>query len=163
MRRIVTGHGEDGRSKVVTDESVAHHNFGDSGCHGWAIWGRDDAPTFPDDGAEPPTTGSFPPIGGCRASVMRLAPGRTEAFDRFVADNLVQYADPAIAGMHRTPSLDFDIVVSGHVFLQLDEGEVELGPGDIVVQNGTNHRWINRSDEDVTVAVVVVGARDAAE
>jgi hypothetical protein len=38
--------------------------------------------------------------------------------------------------------------------------EVELGPGDIVVQNGTNHRWVNRSDDEVTMAVVLVGARD---
>jgi mannose-6-phosphate isomerase-like protein (cupin superfamily) len=161
MRRIVTGHGADGRSRVVSDEELEQHSFGDSASYGWPVWGREDPPTFPDDGSRPSTRGPFPGVGGCRVTVMRLLPGDTEAFDRFVAGSLSRYADPALAGMHRTSTLDFDIVLSGHMILQLDDGEVELGPGDIVVQNGTNHRWENRSNEEVTMAVVLVGAHDA--
>ena len=45
-------------------------------------------------------------------------------------------------GMHRTDSTDFGVVLSGNVALELDDGvEVLLSPGDVVVQNGTRHRW----------------------
>jgi mannose-6-phosphate isomerase-like protein (cupin superfamily) len=62
-------------------------------------------------------------------------------------------------GMHTTDSVDFDFVVSGEVFLELDDGaEVLLRPGDSVVQNGTRHRWNNRSDQPCTIVVAIVGA-----
>ena len=65
-------------------------------------------------------------------------------------------------GMHTTDSVDFDYVVSGEVYLELDDGaEVLLKPGDCVVQNGTRHRWNNRSDQPCTVVVAIVGAQRA--
>ena len=61
--------------------------------------------------------------------------------------------------MHTTDSVDFDFVVSGEVYLELDNGEeVLLRPGDSVVQNGTRHRWNNRSDQPCTIVVAIVGA-----
>lgn len=56
--------------------------------------------------------------------------------------------------MHATPRTDFDIILNGTVGLELDDGEVMLQPGDIVVQNGTLHRWHNRGS---TVARIVGG------
>ena len=94
-------------------------------------------------------------------SVLRLAAGQSEAFDQFVVEGLAEFADAEEPGMHRTASLDFDIVLSGSVVLQLDEGEVELHAGDIVVQNGTRHRWVNRGTEDAVLAVTIVGAENA--
>ena len=91
-------------------------------------------------------------------TVLRLASGQSEAFDQFVVQGLAEFADPNEPGMHRTASLDFDIVLSGSVVLQVDDGEVELRAGDIVVQNGTRHRWVNRGDEDAVLAVAIVGA-----
>ena len=61
--------------------------------------------------------------------------------------------------MHRTATLDFEYIIEGTLTLELDDGvEVELGPGDVVVQNGTRHRWSNRSDAPVKFIAITVGA-----
>jgi quercetin dioxygenase-like cupin family protein len=61
--------------------------------------------------------------------------------------------------MHRTATLDYDVVLEGVVGLELDDGvEVELHPGDVVVQNGTRHRWHNRGDSMARVMSIIVGA-----
>lgn len=62
-------------------------------------------------------------------------------------------------GMHTTETVDFDVIVSGEVYLELDDGaEVLLKAGDCVIQNGTRHAWHNRSSEKCVVAVTLVGA-----
>jgi quercetin dioxygenase-like cupin family protein len=62
-------------------------------------------------------------------------------------------------GMHTTDTVDFDVVISGEVYLELDDGaEVLLTAGDCVIQNGTRHAWHNRSSEKCVVAVTLVGA-----
>jgi quercetin dioxygenase-like cupin family protein len=89
---------------------------------------------------------------------MELAP-RGDDFDHFVRDALAPWADPDNPGMHRTPSIDYDIVLSGTVGLELDDGtEVTLRPGDVVVQNGTRHRWHNRGDGIARVASIMIGS-----
>jgi mannose-6-phosphate isomerase-like protein (cupin superfamily) len=160
VRRVVTGHKGD-RSTFVADGPADVMPLGPGG-EAFAIWARDDTASFPDDGTAPETAGApFPPIGGCRVMVLRLAAGESQAFDQFVTEGLAEFADPSQPGMHRTASLDFDIVLSGSVVLQLDDGEVELHAGDIVVQNGTRHRWENRGTEDAVMAVAIVGAGQA--
>jgi quercetin dioxygenase-like cupin family protein len=90
---------------------------------------------------------------------MELAPGGDD-FQQYVRDVLVPWADPDNPGMHRTPSIDFDIVLAGTVGLELDYGtEVTLSPGDVVIQNGTRHRWHNRGDGVARVASVMVGGQ----
>jgi quercetin dioxygenase-like cupin family protein len=62
-------------------------------------------------------------------------------------------------GMHTTDTVDFDLVLSGKVYLVLDDGaEVLLKAGDSVVQNGTRHAWENRSSKDCVIAVALIGA-----
>jgi quercetin dioxygenase-like cupin family protein len=62
--------------------------------------------------------------------------------------------------MHTTPTIDFEVVLSGEVVLELDDGaEVTLRPGDTVVQNGTRHRWRNSGAEPAVLAVFIAGAR----
>lgn len=156
VRRVVTGH-EGGRSVFVSDGPVEATPLG-TGGDAWMVWGRDDTARFPDDGSQPEAVSPFPPVAGCRMTVLRLASGQSEAFDQFVVQGLAEFADPNEPGMHRTATLDFDIVLSGSVVLQVDDGEVELRAGDIVVQNGTRHRWVNRGDEDAMLAVAIFGA-----
>jgi mannose-6-phosphate isomerase-like protein (cupin superfamily) len=158
VRRVVTGHAN-GRSRFVVDETLDATPLGPGG-DAWMVWGRDDTAKFPDDGSQPTTHAFFPPVGGCRLSVIRLAAGQSEAFDQFVVQGLAEFADADEPGMHRTASLDFDVVLSGSVVLQLDDGEVELHAGDVVVQNGTRHRWENRGTEDAVLAVAIVGAEN---
>ena len=69
--------------------------------------------------------------------------------------------DPDRPGMHTTQSVDIGVVLDGQLVLELDDGEVLLGPGDVIVQNGTRHAWRNRSDRNCTMAFVMIGADDS--
>jgi len=58
--------------------------------------------------------------------------------------------------MHRTETIDYAIVMSGEIVMLLDEGEVVLRAGDILVQCGTNHAWVNRSNAPAVVVFVLI-------
>jgi quercetin dioxygenase-like cupin family protein len=61
--------------------------------------------------------------------------------------------------MHTTDTVDFDVIVSGEVYLELDDGaKVLLRAGDCVIQNRTRHAWHNRSPEKCVISVAIVGA-----
>jgi quercetin dioxygenase-like cupin family protein len=73
---------------------------------------------------------------------------------------LLDAMEPDHPGMHTTDTIDFDIVLSGDVWLELDDGaEVKLSTGDCVIQNGTRHAWHNRSNAPTTMASALIGAR----
>ena len=61
-------------------------------------------------------------------------------------------------GMHTTPTIDYGIVLSGEIDLELDEGEVHLQAGDVVVQRGTRHAWRNRGTEPCRIAFVLISS-----
>ena len=62
--------------------------------------------------------------------------------------------------MHTTDTIDYDIILSGELWMELDDGmEVHLKPGDCVIQNGTRHAWRNRSSESCIMASVMIGAK----
>ena len=70
--------------------------------------------------------------------------------------------EPDNPGMHTTDTIDFEVVLSGEVILELDDGaETVLRPGDTVVQNGTRHAWHNRGSKTARLAVFIAGARHA--
>ena len=82
-----------------------------------------------------------------RHDVEALLPGAGEFLE---ADN---------PGMHTTQTVDIGVVLTGELWLELDDGaEVHLRPGDIVVQNGTRHAWRNKGSQPCTVAYALVGA-----
>lgn len=160
VRRVVTGHTPDGTAVFVSDEEVTGFPVGDRGSNAVAVWGRDDTAHFPDDGARPAMAGAFPPPGGCAVAIVELAP-HDDAFHEFVRTGLAEWADPDHPGMHRTATIDYDVVLAGTIGLELDDGaEVTLGPGDIVIQNGTRHRWHNRGDTVARLMAVTIGARN---
>ncbi|HEV8297563.1 MAG TPA: cupin domain-containing protein [Acidimicrobiales bacterium] len=95
--------------------------------------------------------------------MLELAPEGDE-FHEFVRTSIAPWADPDEPGMHRTPTIDYDVVLEGTVGLELDNGvETTLGPGDVVVQNGTRHRWHNRGDTVARILSVIVGAHHRIE
>jgi quercetin dioxygenase-like cupin family protein len=68
--------------------------------------------------------------------------------------------EPDNPGMHFTDTVDYVIVLDGEVWLEVDGGkDVLLKKHDVVIQNGTRHAWRNKSDRNVTIAAVLVGAR----
>jgi quercetin dioxygenase-like cupin family protein len=70
--------------------------------------------------------------------------------------------EPESPGMHTTDTVDFEVVLSGEIVLELDDGaEVVLKPGDTVVQNGTRHAWRNRGDVPAVIAAGLIGAHRA--
>ena len=171
IRRVVTGHSAVGRAVVASDEVVAPITLQlMPGAEFYRLWGADAAPQFPDDGSQPPHVQYFPPIGGFRFGLFTVQPATTatpegldfgQAFAEMEAalPGLAGHMEPDAPGMHTTATIDYEFVVSGSVLLELDDGvEVELHPGDTVVQNGTRHAWRNRGTEPCTLVVVLVGA-----
>jgi mannose-6-phosphate isomerase-like protein (cupin superfamily) len=174
VRRVVTGHDAHGRAVVASDEQV--EGFGPAlmpGAEFHRLWGGDGTPRFPDDGRPPPQSTYFPPVGGFRFGTFTLPPPGGEVppdldVAAALADmeahlpGLLAHMEPDDPGMHTTATIDFEVVLSGEVVLELDDGaEVTLRPGDTVVQNGTRHRWHNRGSEPATLAVFIVGAHHA--
>ena len=163
VRRIVTGHTPEGKAIVVSDEAVPPISMGDGGSAATLLWGRDDLAQFPDDGSQPMMSAAFPLPGGCALAILELAPQGDE-FHAFVRDALVPWADPNEPGMHRTPTIDYDIVLEGTIGLELDDGvDVTLEAGDVVVQNCTRHRWHNRGNTIARLMAVTIGAHHRIE
>ena len=163
VRRVVTGHTPEGEAVVVSDGEVPSIPIGDGGSAATLLWNRDDPGRFPDDGSQPTMSAAFPLPGGCSLAVMELAPEGND-FHEFVRTALAPWADPDEPGMHRTATMDYDIVLDGIVGLELDNGaEVTLKPGDVVVQNGTRHRWHNRGNTIARLLAVTVGAYQETE
>ena len=98
------------------------------------LWAGDEAPRFPDDGAPPPPTTYFPPVGGFRFGIFTLPPhGETApgpdvdiaaALDELntALPGMLDYMEPSDPGMHTTDTIDFEVVLSGEVTLELDDG-----------------------------------------
>ena len=172
VRRVVTGHDSNGKAVFASDEVVPPVQTALSPTSSFhVLWAGDEAPRFPDDGTRPPFTTYFPPVGGFRFGLFTLPPHGEPApgpdVDIAAALNelntalpgLLDHMEPADPGMHTTATVDFEVVLSGEVGLELDDGaSVHLHPGDTVVQNGTRHRWSNPGDEPATLAVFICGA-----
>jgi len=134
------------------------------------LWGSDEAPTFPDAGSPRPARAYFPPVGGFRFGVFTIGPDSVtmpKDLDMQLATVEIEDKLPGLAahleadnpGMHRSDTIDFEYVLTGEVWLELDDGqEVHLRAGDTVVQNGTRHAWRNKSREPCRVVFFLVGA-----
>jgi mannose-6-phosphate isomerase-like protein (cupin superfamily) len=166
IRRVATGYGGDGKAMVASDTAVQGIRTGPWEFH--LLWGTDAKARFPDDGARPHAPNFFPPLEGCRFMVMTLepeswpqpAPADPSAALAEIEAKLPGLLAPMEAdGMHATNSIDFEYVIEGEVTLELDDGrEVLLKAGDTLVQNGTRHRWHNRSSTPCRIVLCLVGA-----
>jgi mannose-6-phosphate isomerase-like protein (cupin superfamily) len=171
VRRVVTGHDVEGRARVVDDRAVEPITSKlMPGCATYRLWGRDERPTFPDDGSPRRAEAYYPPRDGSRFMINTIAPGELvpppdldEAAALAELERLMPGAmaamEPDTPGMHTTDSIDYVLVVSGEVTLDLDDGEqAMLRAGDVVVQNGTRHAWRNHGTEPCTIVGVAIGA-----
>lgn len=171
IRCVVTGRTASGKSVVAKDvasEPVTLALLPGFEFH--RLWGADSPPQLPSDGTLPPHLRYFPPLGGFRFGYFSLPPNTeklaasTDLAAGFAElqsklPGMAEVLEPMHPGMHTTDTVDFDIVVSGEVYLELDDGaEVFLKTGDCVVQNGTRHAWHNRSSKDCVIAVTLIGA-----
>ena len=170
-RRVVTGHNAASQAVFASDTTVSTEPLrGFPGLEFLQLWGADSLPHFPDGGSRASWNGYFPPLGGFRFSILTFPPPqaqhltpeeRAAAFADMerVVPGLAAYMEPANPGMHTSDTIDFGYVISGSIWLELDDGAAnELHAGDTFVQNGTRHAWRNRSAEPCKVLFVVVGA-----
>lgn len=171
IRRVVTGHDSNGKSVFASDELVdGYHPMLNPASAFHLLWNGDEPPRFPDDGARPAPTTYFPAVGGFRFGTFTLPPAGTAtpadldvpaALAEMEANlpGMLGHMDPSQPGMHTTSTIDFEVVLTGQVVLELDDGaEVVLEAGDTVVQNGTRHAWHNRGDVPAHIAVFLIGA-----
>ncbi|MFZ0262779.1 MAG: cupin domain-containing protein [Pseudolabrys sp.] len=141
IRRVVTGHSAEGRARIEIDENVKNVISNRPGALSSVIWTTKGFPVN-NDGFEDPTSGSFKTTveGGTVFRVVRYQPG-------------------VAARNHRTDSIDYAVVISGAIEMELDDGVVvKLKAGDVLVQRGTMHNWVNRGTEDCVVAFVLISA-----
>ena len=143
IRRIVTTHDAAGKAIIGTDEIATNHKWSGRGMVSTLIWSSDESPcemwTDEDYGAR--RIGTQPPPNGNRFTINDYPagmPGR----------------------MHRTDTLDVIFCMSGSIDMELDDGaEVHMDPGDIMIQQGANHSWINRGDETCRLAILLIDAK----
>ena len=141
IRRVVTGHDEQGRARVAIDEvcsNVISRRPNHASCVVWS------SGVFPADNGE-----EFD--GGAR-EVATTDPGGT-------VFRIVQYQPGVAPRNHRTESLDYAVVLSGEIDMELDGSVVHLRAGDVLVQRGTMHNWVNRGSQPCVIAFVLVAAK----
>src|SRR5262245_20469176 len=133
IRRVVTGHDRDNIARVIMDGPATNAKGGASGATSTLIWSTDSAPAdiaigedVEDLGAR--ILGTAPPANGTRFAVITFPPGNP-------------------GRMHRTETIDYVIVMQGELDMDMDDSTVKLKAGDVMVQRGTNHAWVNRSEE----------------
>ena len=173
MRRVVTGV-VGGRSVFLSDGKPAnmHSYIGWPGHKTALIWSTEATPHLPLRSGDEPASGDrvTPAVGETRLLRVTFPPDSIFADPSFDPERygdeagqhlpgLIEAFEPNGSGMHRTASIDYGIVLDGEVWLELDDGaEVQLHQGDIIVQGGTRHAWRNKSDREVTLVFVLVGA-----
>jgi len=141
IRRVVTGHDTSGHAIVKIDEVVknlASSRLGATACVVWTTEGfRVDNDGDEDAGLR--KTGTTLD-NGTVFRILELVPGVTPR-------------------NHRTDSIDYAVVMSGEVEMELDDAKVHLKAGDVLVQRGTIHNWVNRGSEPCVIAFVLIAAK----
>ena len=139
VRKVVTGHDAKGRAVIARDEQIDGVPIPGLGELAF-LWAADEPATYPNAGDNPAAPAPFPPVGGIRFLIATYSPESDVVAPEPLAGMHVDDGDEL--GMHRTDSTDFGVVLSGNLALQLDDGaEVSLSPGDVLIENGTRHRW----------------------
>jgi len=173
IRRVVTGHDERGRAKVISDGPApfVHVNKIDPNWYSIDLYRTHETPALITAGDAETTEGPRRQMPTKNGTVLRINhfPPESEAVRQMTPED----SRRAFAGlgneqaatfgkggrhplMHRTETVDYAIVLSGEITMVLDDQDVILHAGDIVIQRGTNHAWSNRSDAPAMVVFVLI-------
>jgi len=141
VRRVVTGHDDQGRAKVLIDEMVKNVATQRPGALYSVIWSSEGFPVDNDGNVDP----SGKKIGTTIANgtVFRV----------------VSFGPGVAPRNHRTDSIDYAVVMSGEIDMELDDGKVHLKAGDVLVQRGTIHNWVNNGVEPCVIPFTLVSAK----
>jgi mannose-6-phosphate isomerase-like protein (cupin superfamily) len=169
IRRIVTGLDADNKAIVLFDSRLTL-TPGRYGITAVNLWITDSYPpgySFKSDPATKPI-GISPPDNGTKFRVVEFPPldPATEArmepnfLQKSVGDRAPNKGLPVTHPlMHRTRTVDYVVVLSGEIDMTLDDSVVHLKPGDVVIQQATNHAWINRGTQPCRMLFVLMDAK----
>jgi quercetin dioxygenase-like cupin family protein len=141
VRRVITGHDGNGRAIVKIDDVSTNVFTSRPGATACNVWTTEGFPASNDGDADE----------GARQVGTTLKNG--------TIFRVIEFAPGVAPRNHRTSSIDYIVVISGAIDMELDDSVVRLKAGDVMVQRGTIHNWVNRGAESCVLAVVLVDAR----
>ena len=141
VRRVITGHDANGKAVVKIDEVAKNVTSGRPGATACNIWTTEGFPVNNDGDADE----------GQRKVATTLKSG--------TIFRIIEFAPGLAARNHRTDSIDYIVVISGEIEMELDDTLVRLKAGDVMVQRGTIHNWVNRGGSPCVLAVILVDAK----
>ena len=168
VRRVVTGHDDSGKAVVLQDGIATNTRVrAFAGTASTLLWVTDGAPADISGTGDPAARAiatAPPPCGSIFRMVdfTPLTPEMEAVTHADVARELGVAHDPHHQGRHpfehRTKSIDYAIVLSGEIDMLLDDSEVHMKAGDVMIQQGTNHTWLNRGKEVCRIAFILIDA-----
>jgi uncharacterized cupin superfamily protein len=174
LRRVVTGNDAQGRSGVLHDSATPNYFPRPTGTCFYELWTLDRVPTGiagdADAGAAGRPFGHSPPANGAHWRITHSPAKRVEVVSKAEQAKLdaenstggTQRLEGARAeGMHRTPSVDYAVCLEGERHLVLEDSDVLIRAGDVVIQLGNWHSWENRSGVPVLMSYVMIGGEFA--
>ena len=142
LRRVVTGHDGNGKAIVTIDE-ICKPVSPREGVSAAVVW----------------TSEGFPVNNDGDADEAKRQTGTTH--DNGTVFRVIEFAPGNGGRNHRTDSIDYACILSGEIDMDIDGEEVHLKAGDVIVQRGTIHNWINRGGEPCVIAFVLIAAHPA--
>ena len=143
VRRVVTGHDANRRAVVKIDEVSNNITSSRPGATACVVW----------------TTESFPVNNSGDADVGLRAVGTT--LKNGTVFRVIEFAPGVAPRNHRTDSIDYAVLVSGEIDMELENSVVHLKAGDVLVQRGTIHNWVNRGTTPCVMAFILIDAKPA--
>jgi hypothetical protein len=172
IRRIVTGHDENGKSCIIKDgPSPAIRLVAERpGYRVTNLWRTLESPCDIDAGDSIiEQHGVAPPPSGTVIRIIDIPPEAIDAderkrqaaatFDKLFADADHHLEDKRHPGMHITESVDYAVMLEGELTAILDKDETVMRAGDVLIQRGTNHAWANRSGKMARILFVLVSGK----
>jgi quercetin dioxygenase-like cupin family protein len=141
VRRVVTGHKADGKATVLIDEIAKNVISSRPGANSAVVW----------------TTEGFPASNDGDADASARKTGTT--LENGTVFRVISFGPGVTPRNHRTDSIDYAVVIAGEIDMALDDETVHLKAGDVLIQRGTIHNWINNGTEPCIIAFVLIAAK----
>ena len=141
LRRVVTGHDKTGKAIVTIDETVKNVMSGRPGALASVVWSTQGFPVNNDRSEDESSRKVGTTLDG--GTVLRV----------------VEFSPGVQRRMHRTDSIDYAVIMSGEIDMELDDSTVHLKAGDVLVQRGTIHNWVNKGTEPCVIAFTLIAAK----
>jgi mannose-6-phosphate isomerase-like protein (cupin superfamily) len=172
QRRVVTGHDEKGNSIILFDDQGTNvtHIPSWEGLYVTELWVTSEVP-IDNDGDTDRALRPMKHDPDASGTIFRLVEVPPESktvfnpagiFQELRSSNKPSQEDEARhPTMHKTNSLDYLVVISGEMTMEMEHGSTIIKQGDCIVQRGTNHAWVNKSDKSCLLAAILIDAKPA--